>query len=217
MRIKVCGMGSNVSEVAGLQPDYLGFIFWEPSKRYYDKNIPAEIGIEKVGVFVDESPDKVLAAVGSHGLNAIQFHGRETADYCMQIKQELAQSDPTVKLIKAFAISPDFDFESIKSFESHVNFFLFDAKGDLPGGNGIGFRWELLRRYTGSTPYFLSGGIGPNDPQRIRDFMKEPVASLCHAIDVNSRFEIEPGLKNIESLKPFIQSIRELGVPTKKN
>lgn len=214
MRIKVCGMGSNMTEVAALQPDYLGFIFWEPSRRFYNGIIPEGITIEKVGVFVDESLDKVLTTIASHGLNAVQLHGRESIDYCMNLKRELSQSDSQVKLIKAFAISPDFDFKITQPYEPYADFFLFDAKGELPGGNGIGFQWELLRSYQGETPYFLSGGIGPDDIQRILEFTKEPVASFCHAIDVNSKFETSPGTKNIETLKPFMRSIRDLKIPS---
>ena len=210
MKIKVCGMGSNLAAVAGLKPDYLGFIHWKPSARFFEGEIPEGIAVPKIGVFVDAGLKEVLELVTGYGLEGIQLHGQESPDYCHKLRQELASMKMELFLIKAFQVSPDFKFDELNAYADVVDFFLFDAKGELPGGNGIGFNWELLNDYTGTTPYFLSGGIGPGDLDQIKAFLKVPVSAHCHAIDINSGFEIEPGLKNIEQLEPFVALVKNL-------
>lgn len=210
MKIKVCGMGANLEAVAGLKPDYLGFIFWKPSARFFDREIPKDLALPKIGVFVNAAMSVVVNQVNHYGLDGVQLHGDESPEYCETLQRKLSKNGMEIMLIKAFQIAPDFDFEELNAYEGFVNYFLFDAKGELPGGNGIGFNWQLLNSYQGTTPYFLSGGIGPQDIGAIQDFLKEPISNLCHAIDVNSAFEDEPGLKNTEHLKPFMAVIKNL-------
>ena len=217
MKIKVCGMKypENIAEVAALQPDYLGFIFWEPSPRYFSGDIPPlPETVMKVGVFVDAPLSSVVEKVRVYELDLIQLHGRETAAFCKSLRKELEKmgtnKEDTFKevgIVKAMAVGSDFNFEDLNTYRDVVDYFLFDSKGPLPGGNGFGFNWELLRDYSLDTPFFLSGGIGLHEVENLNNFLKTPVAEKCHAIDVNSAFEQKPGLKDARTLQLFIEKI----------
>lgn len=208
-------MNHNTKEVAALQPDYLGFIFWEPSSRYFDGHIPdLPNNIKKVGVFVNASIDEVIEKVKRYGLNAVQLHGKETPEYCDALRQpELVSGshDGILKqvqhnvfdVIKVFSIKDDFDFSILKSYENVCDYYLFDTKGKLPGGNGYTFNWSVLKNYPSTKPYFLSGGIGLENTEDVLSFLSKPESKYCYAIDINSKFETDPGLKNIEKLKEF--------------
>ena len=200
MKLKVCGMKyqDNILAVADLQPDYLGFIFYEKSTRYFQGKI-GEISksIKKAGVFVDEEIDTVIDLIKSHALQAIQLHGNESPAYCDELKSH------HIEVIKVFSILNEFDFNILKPYEHVCDYFLFDTKGKLPGGNGYGFDWSILNNYPSTKPFFLSGGIGLNEIENIKNFMKSESSKYCYAIDVNSKFEINPGLKDIEKLKKF--------------
>jgi len=195
MKIKVCGMKypENITAVASLAPDYMGFIFWKGSARYFDGVLP-EIpsAIKKVGVFVDASKAVILKHVSQHKLDLVQLHGNESAAFCKDIK------DSGIQVIKAFAVAPDFDFAQLTAYEHSCDFFLFDTKGKSPGGNGITFDWNLLGNYHLAKPIFLSGGIGPDSSAAIKN-----LDYRVHAIDINSRFELKPGLKNSEAIHNF--------------
>ncbi|MDP3945357.1 MAG: phosphoribosylanthranilate isomerase [Lutibacter sp.] len=197
MQIKVCGMRDkeNISGLMTLKPDYIGFIFYDKSKRFVADFPQIEIpsSVKKVGVFVNETIDEIIEIVKKHKLDFVQLHGDETSDYCEKLALQ------NIKIIKAFSVDENFDFSAIKSFEKHVALFLFDTKGKNYGGNGIKFNWDLLQNYKGKTPFLLSGGITKNDAEEIKK-MKHP-AFL--GIDINSGFEIEPGLKNIKEIKEF--------------
>ena len=208
MKLKVCGIRDNPEMVAAVSPDYLGFIFWEPSPRFVSKP-PKEIpkGIEKVGVFVDASVSDILERARSFGLSLLQLHGNESPEFCIKLRKELKglprKVGKKISLIKVFSVKDDFDFSRLEPYEPVCDYFLFDTKGKLPGGNGYAFDWQLLKNYPSTKPYFLSGGIGLDQvPQLIR-FMESPEAAHCHALDVNSRFEIEPGLKDTRDLELF--------------
>ncbi len=208
MKLKICGMKYNTQEVAALRPDYLGFIFWEPSKRFFEGEIPKLSGnIKKVGVFVDASVDEVLKKIEKYDLNAVQLHGKESPEYCEQLRPNRflkpVRSKKTVEIIKVFSIKNDFDFSILEPYEEVCDYYLFDAKGKLPGGNGYAFNWKLLKDYPSTKPYFLSGGVGLEEIDSIKELLRRPASKYCHAVDVNSRFEIKPGLKNIEKLKEF--------------
>lgn len=195
-------MKYNPQEVAELQPDYMGFIFWEPSSRYYQGSLTGKLSaIEKFGVFVDAPIKDVLEKVKSHTLSGIQLHGKETPEYCAQLRKEL--SNETVAVIKVFSVNDQFDFSTLEPYEDVCDFYLFDTKGKLPGGNGYTFDWKLLKDYPSQKPYFLSGGIGLEHVADIKSFLNRPESKYCHALDVNSKFEDKPGLKNIEKLKEF--------------
>ena len=190
----------NIESVAALQPDYLGFIFYKGSKRYFDGVMPnTGSHIKKVGVFVDERIVIITEKVKEHDLLLVQLHGQESPAFCDELKKQI----PHIKIIKVFSMKNDFDFGQLKHFEDVSDFYLFDTKGKLPGGNGYVFNWQVLKNYPSTKPYFLSGGIGLEEIDSIKEFMKRPEAQYCHAIDVNSKFEIAPGLKNIEKVKEF--------------
>lgn len=199
----------NTLEVATLDPDYLGFIFWEPSKRYFDGNIPKlPASIKKVGVFVDAPLEEIRKKVKEYSLQAVQLHGKESPEFCSDLKKSTsnrskALEENSLEIIKVFSIKDDFDFSNLAPYENVCDFFLFDTKGKLPGGNGFTFSWEVLKNYPSSKPYFLSGGIGLDEIEKIREFQQRPESKYCHAIDVNSKFESEPGLKDIDKLKEF--------------
>ena len=137
-----------------------------------------------------------------HQLSAVQLHGDETPDYCKVIK------NLNVEVIKTFSISDNYNFSILKSYEKNCNFFLFDTKGDLPGGNGINFDWDILKNYPLQKPFFLSGGIGTDNIDQIKKLLNSQLP--IYAIDVNSKFEISPAKKNIDKLKLFKKELYEL-------
>lgn len=204
VRIKICGMKypENMLEVGSLLPDFMGFIFWEKSRRYFDGEIPMlPKSVKKVGVFVDESFEIVISKIKKYNLNCIQLHGKESVEFCEKIKEI------PIEIIKVFSLKDNFDFTVLKEFESVCDYFLFDTKGKLPGGNGTTFDWNLLKKYPSSKPFFLSGGIGIEEIKLLKT-MNLPI----YGIDVNSKFETEPGLKNIELLKSFQSQIEILNL-----
>jgi phosphoribosylanthranilate isomerase len=198
MKLKVCGMRSNIAEVAKLQPDYLGFIFYKKSSRDFEDTIPElPKAIKKVGVFVDEKVESIVDKIEKHKLDALQLHGHESPEICRLLKSTRKE------IIKVFSIKDEFDFSVLSDYEAVCDYFLFDTKGKLPGGNGYAFNWDVLKDYPSKKPYFLSGGIGLNAIEKIKAFKESPASNYCYAIDVNSKFEIEPGLKHIEELEEF--------------
>jgi phosphoribosylanthranilate isomerase len=203
MKIKVCGLtnNQNIKEISALKPDYMGFIFYKPSPRDVSINIDAldldsiPVEIRKVAVFVNASPDAILHVVARYRFDLVQLHGDETPGMCHRLKS-------TVGVIKAFRLGERLP-ESIHEYEGCCDFFLFDSAGRHYGGNGFAFDHTLLDGYKGNTPFFLSGGISPNDTE----FLSSCSNPLCHAVDINSRFETRPGLKNVNQIKTFINSI----------
>ena len=195
--IKVCGMreADNIHEVEALGVDWLGLIFWPKSSRYVSERpdyLPQHA--KRVGVFVDEAVDTVKKKADAYALDLIQLHGSESPDYIRALKVSCS-------IIKAFSIATADDLEQTKDYEGLVDYFLFDTKGPSVGGNGVQFNWDVLKDYHGQTPFLLSGGIGPDDAERIQAFHHPQ----CIGIDLNSRFELSPGLKDINKLKQFIQ------------
>jgi len=208
MKLKVCGMkyDENIQAVASLQPDYFGFIFYEKSLRNFTEKIPKiPENIKKVGVFVDENTDTILSKITKHDLEAIQLHGQEPAEFCTDLRKMLnqIQHNRQVEIIKVFLVDNEFDFNQLKPYETCVDYYLFDTKGELAGGNGFVFDWTVLNKYPSKKPYFLSGGIGLDEIDKLQSFLQIEASKHCYAIDVNSRFEIKPGLKSIEKLKEF--------------
>ena len=205
MKLKVCGMREpdNIAALSALQPDYMGFIFWAPSSRYVSEATPSlDKSIKKTGVFVDASVDYIQSSISAHQLQAVQLHGEETPGYC-QLVQNFG-----VEVIKAFSVKDAFDFSMLEAYENSCDFFLFDTKGALPGGNGYTFDWSLLKEYPSQKPFFLSGGIGLENTQEIKELLNTDLP--LHAIDVNSKFEVAPGLKKIEELTQFKNELYEL-------
>ena len=207
VKLKICGMKypENIQEISTLHPDYLGFIFWKKSTRYMDLDLIPEIpkSIKKIGVFVNTSIQEIISKVNKYQLYGVQLHGNESVSFCTKIKLL------NVKIIKAFSIDTNFDFSVLEEFLPMVDYFLFDTKGKLPGGNGVTFDWNLLEKYPLEKPFFLSGGIGINEWDAIKAFQKTKVAKKCIAIDVNSQFETKHGLKNKIELEKFKKLLYE--------
>ena len=195
----------NIQEIATLKPDYLGFIFWDKSSRKFDlKELPKlDSSIKKVGVFVDETLEEIKDRIKAFQLDVIQLHGKESVEFCSDLKKEKIEN------IKAFSIDNDFDFSQLKAYENVVDFFLFDTKGKLPGGNGTTFDWQVLEDYNLQKPFFLSGGICLVEINKIQEFLDSDLSKYCYAIDVNSRFETAPGLKNKIDLEKFKKLLYE--------
>jgi len=203
MKIKVCGMreAGNLAAIAGLNPDLLGFIFYEKSKRYMrDTLVPAQVrslppGIAKVGVFVDAELDELAATACQYALDYVQLHGHETADYCRRA-QALG-----LHVIKAFAVAETFNFGPLAAYSPYCDLFLFDTKGELPGGNGTAFDWSVLAGYTGPTPFLLSGGLGLLNISALLSFQHPQLAGY----DFNSHLETAPGVKDLAATQELLQ------------
>src|SRR6478736_3739627 len=196
MKLKICGMKypENILEVGSLLPDYMGFIFWEKSARYFDGDMPdLPKSIRKTGVFVNESFSVIEAKVAKYDLQAVQLHGQESVEFCSELKTKFGAS---IEIIKVFSADENFDFSVLKPYESVCDYFLFDTKGKLPGGNGTTFDWKILEKYPSTKPFFLTGGIGIAELDSINEISKTNLP--IYAIDINSKFEIEPGLKNVQ-------------------
>ena len=212
MKLKICGMkyDRNIQAVLSLQPDYLGFIFYKKSKRNFEEIIPVLPGsIKKVGVFVDADLDEVYEKIENFNLDVVQLHGNESPEYCKTlfntdiISESKMNDRKRVEVIKVFSVGDTFDFNVLNPYEKGCDYFLFDTKGEEKGGNGTIFNWNLLENYHSSKPFFLSGGIGLDQLDNLDDFIKSKSSKYCFALDVNSKFEIEPGLKDLEKLEEF--------------
>lgn len=162
LSLKVCGMqqAGNMIQVSELQPDYMGLIFYKKSPRYFDGELP-EIApeIKKAGVFVNAEIEEIKEKFLKYKLNAIQLHGEESAGFAKDLKRELQQLENTPEIIKVFSVGDNFDFQEIKAFEGIVDYFLFDTKGALRGGNGTEFDWKILENYPSNTPFFIIPGL----------------------------------------------------------
>lgn len=206
LKIKVCGMKipDNIKAVSELKPDFMGFIFYPPSKRFIGLEFERiylhsiDENIIKTGVFVNATVDEVIEFGKLYGMQAIQLHGNESPEFCQQIK------DAGFITIKAFGVDDAFDFESLSVYEQHIDLFLFDTKTEQHGGSGKTFNWQILQNYTLEKPFILSGGISLDN--------LDEVIKLNHpqfyGIDINSKFEIEPGLKNMEQLEIAFKKLK---------
>ena len=233
MVIKVCGMREteNIRQVAELGVDMMGFIFWPESPRFV-KMISAQAGIipdyseerlrkmraktpsdavaekrpKRVGVFVDEMPQSIVTRVYNYELDFVQLHGHESAVMIDNLKRTLIPDiAPDIKVIKALSIREKDDVKRWREYEGVADMLLFDTKCKTVGGSGEQFDWSVLESYDGNIPFLLSGGIGPDDAERVLGFSHPQFAG----IDLNSQFEISPALKDVEKLKSFIQTIRQ--------
>ena len=203
MIIKVCGMrdSRNIREVEALGPDMMGFMCWSGSKRYVNATPDYLPNVCRVGVFVNPTADEVLSKVRELGLNRIQLHGTETPELCRTIHKATG-----LPIMKAVSIETQDDFNGCSTYEraDGVDMFLFDTKCSGWGGSGRIFDWSLLDSYDGSNPFILAGGIGPGAEERLVE-IEHP---RFRGIDLNSQFEVEPGLKEISKLSVFINNIR---------
>ncbi len=200
MKVKVCGIKheENLLAIATLKVDWIGLNFYSKSKRFVETELKfADISIPKVGVFVNATLEYIREMVGQYGLSYVQLHGKESEHYCQE-----AQS--ICPVIKVFSIDEKFDFQLTSPFD-FCDYFLFDTKCEAYGGSGYKFDWNKLTKYEGDIPFLLAGGIGPDDLNEIK--------SISHAqlvgVDINSKFEIEPGLKNVKMVSNFIQELKK--------
>ena len=202
--IKVCGMreAENIREVEASGVDWMGFIFWPKSSRYVSE-VPSYLPTKckRVGVFVDASIGDVMSQTEAFGLDLIQLHGQESPSYITQLRPHLPAQ---IQIIKALNIATTSDLEAAKRYEGVVDYLLFDTKGKCVGGNGEKFDWSVLDDYAGSTPFLLSGGIGPDDAERVKAFHHPK----CIGIDLNSKFELSPALKDATKLQSFLSSLK---------
>jgi len=235
--IKVCGLrdGDNMRQVAELGVDWIGMIFWDKSPRNVTM-IPTRAGIlpdrgslpssssegsvaqsvKRVGVFVDEMAQNIVTRVVNFGLDLVQLHGHESPTLIRNLRLTLDPDiRPGIKFIKAITVGSRDDVAAYKDYEDCVDYLLFDTRSDSVGGSGKQFDWQWLDAYDGHLPFLLSGGIGPDDAPRLRALFhndSQAVASgfpldKCIGIDLNSRFEVEPGMKDIQKLKQFIDQL----------
>ena len=200
VKTKVCGLReqANVLDVAALGPDYMGFIFYPKSKRYIGDRYLDFLNdlkqIRKVAVFVDATEQAIDDVLRRYQFDAVQLHGNESPEFCQRVREK------NVELIKAFGVDQGFDFDQLKSYTQVVDYFLFDTKTISYGGSGKRFAWGALGNYKEETPYFLSGGIDESTFYVANAFEDERL----YCIDINSRFEVEPGVKDITLLKSVL-------------
>ena len=206
MNIKVCGLrdAENLKEVAALNPDFVGFIFYDQSPRFVGDGLDVDVvralprSIRKVGVFVNASPESIIRNVKKYDLQYVQLHGTETPDFCKNLKMR------GLNIIKAFRVDELFNFSMLNNYKNQCDFFLFDAKGEQPGGNGFAFDWSLLNKYDNDKPFFISGGIGVDnlaDLEQIRHLK-------LYGIDINSQVEVSPGMKDVEKIRELIARLK---------
>jgi phosphoribosylanthranilate isomerase len=215
MKIKVCGLNEpvNIEALANLLIDFIGFIFYKKSPRHVrDGNFRTWISesrdvfgkVKRVGVFVNAEIEEILNKVHDFELDYVQLHGEESPEYCREIQSFWAASTlRSARFIKAFAVDTDFDFARTQEYEGICSLFLFDTKTVQHGGSGVSFDWQLLEKYKGNTPFLLSGGIGEEDAAAIRGLNFPQL----YGVDVNSRFEVKPGVKDVEKVKRFIEAL----------
>ncbi|SHM15024.1 phosphoribosylanthranilate isomerase [Mucilaginibacter sp. OK098] len=205
MKIKVCGLRDpeNIKAVAALNPDYMGFIFYNGSPRFVDElpvealeTIPATIN--KTAVFVNESAETINKLIDKYNFDFIQLHGDESPDFCNSFRDKAI-------VIKAFGINNDFDFKLLDKYKKKVDLFLFDTKTENHGGSGITFDWNILDKYELEIPFFLSGGISPDNIEEVK-YINHP---KFYGVDLNSKFELSPGLKSIEKLEKAFNTIKQ--------
>lgn len=205
MKIKVCGMRDwgNIQLITELSPDYMGFIHHKDSPRdvtnlkmrFIVQGLPDHI--EPVAVFVDTDLDLIKSKIEDCGYTHVQLHGSESPEFCRNIMSD-------VKIIKTFHIDEAFDFSTLNDYDQVCDYYLFDTSSNKPGGSGKKFNWDLLKNYYGEKPFFLSGGIGEKDVEKIKGL----VIPTLYAVDVNSKFESEPAMKEMGMLDGFIKAMR---------
>jgi phosphoribosylanthranilate isomerase len=206
IKLKICGMrdAQNIMDVAALSPDYMGFIFYPKSPRYVgeDFKIPQDFptNIIRVGVFVNESTENILRHAAAHNLRFLQLHGEETVKQCLELKSHNYQ------IIKVFSIDDAFDFELTKFYSEAVDFLLFDTKGKYYGGNAETFRWRLLEKYHQQVPFFLSGGLSPENVSEIGELKNLNLAAL----DVNSGVEQSPAMKDLGKIQALKENLKQI-------
>jgi len=210
MRVKVCGMTDigQVRELDAIGVDFAGFIFYPKSPRYVGKHLTGEqvkkarLRLGKVGVFVNADYDEVMRQVDAYGLDMVQLHGDETPTFCEQLANYIT-------VVKVFRLSDNDPVEwLIRPYQDSCDMFLFDTEGAGYGGTGKKFNWDMLKPALIDKLFFLSGGIEPDDGGKLGAFAREPVARRLFAIDINSKFEVSPGVKDLKKIKTMLEGMR---------
>lgn len=199
--LKVCGMRvpENIAAIGALQPAFMGFIFWSKSKRFVTGPLPKIAdGIKKIGVFVNAPKKVILKTISTYALDGVQLHGHETPLMVSQLRDQFKGI-----IIKAFAVGNQFNFNTLTPYQAFCDYFLFDTKGKLPGGNGRAFSWSLLSQYNSPIPYFLSGGLGLEQKDALAAFLESDTSKMCAVLDVNSTFEQENFTKDPAAVAQF--------------
>lgn len=206
----------NIRDISALGVDMIGLIFYPPSPRYVQQfssgagiipDYAPDMGKTplRVGVFVDDMPQNIVTRVYNYKLDYIQLHGNEPRETLENLRATIDPDiKPNIKIIKAISVSSAEDIKKYKEYVGAADLFLFDTKCKTVGGSGEQFDWQVLQAYDGDVPFLLSGGIGPDDVERIRNFHHPK----CIGIDLNSKFEIEPALKDVEKLKQFLVKVK---------
>ena len=209
MFIKVCGLREKVNILAidTLSIDFLGLIFYEKSPRFVENNTENNSDIPttnapKVGVFVNSSLEYILEKIQKYQLKYIQLHGNESSDFVKEIYQKIKEKN--IKIIKAISIDNEIDNVFLSAFVPFCDYFLFDTKGTNHGGNGVKFNWQILQDYQLKTPFLLSGGISADEVAEIKNIKHTQFAG----IDINSKFEIKAGLKDVKMIENFIKNLK---------
>lgn len=208
MRVKVCGMTlpEQLEQLGGMGATFGGLIFYPKSPRYVFKHLTTsqirkENSVNKVGVFVNAGIEEVLHMVDECRLHMVQLHGDETPKYCEKIADY-------VSVVKAFRISETDNIEwMIRPYMDVCDMFMFDTMGAGYGGTGKKFNWDMLKEATIGKPFFLSGGIEPGDEEHLKEFASLPIGKALFAVDINSKFEISPGIKDMQKVKEFISKL----------
>lgn len=206
----------NIRDISALGVDMIGLIFYPPSPRYVQQfssgagiipDYAPDMGKTplRVGVFVDDMPQNIVTRVYNYKLDYIQLHGNEPRETLENLRATIDPDiNPNIKIIKAISVSSAEDIKKYKEYVGAADLFLFDTKCKTVGGSGEQFDWQVLQAYDGDVPFLLSGGIGPDDAERIKNFHHPK----CIGIDLNSKFEIEPALKDVEKLKQFLVKVK---------
>lgn len=206
VKVKICGLTSKLSQFAELNVDYVGFIFYSKSPRYViGKLRPEELSvlpahIKKVGVFVNEKPELVVQLSSDFNLDFVQLHGAESPDFCQGLQEK------GLHVIKAFGVGDEFDFNGLKPYVGKVSYFLFDTATAEHGGSGRTFNWSVLKQYPFNVPIFLGGGVGI---ENLESLLFQDIPQL-HAVDLNSKLEISPGLKDIAKVQAAVRIVKGL-------
>ncbi|TAH22755.1 MAG: phosphoribosylanthranilate isomerase [Cytophagales bacterium] len=199
----------NIADLLSLDIDYLGFIFYEKSPRHINSSdishLPNFGEVKKVGVFVNHSIEFVLEKIHHFGLDLVQLHGEESVIFCRELQKIIHANKRSeqIKIIKVFSVGSAFDFDQLAPYKSVVDYFLFDTKGKNLGGNGVTFDWELLKNYDNAIPFFLSGGIDMEHIPQIKALRHLNI----HALDINSKFELSAGLKDVAKIERFVANL----------
>ncbi len=204
MKVKVCGLrqAENIAAVGALPLDWVGFIFYPRSSRFVETLpvIDLPTSVKRVGVFVNTTIAEIEQRAALFDLDYLQLHGEESPECCQTL------ADKGYQLIKAFAVDRHFDFEQLSPYEAMCSFFLLDTKGEAHGGNGFSFNWDILQQYPSTTPFLLSGGIAPDSVAAL----KALAIPQLYGIDINSRFEEAPALKNVAQIQHFLQQLQSI-------